>query len=271
VNGFETLKTMDIGEIYRQTHISVAELQAILAKRFENFNRAKALGFFKILEREYNLDLSELVAEYEAFHGSKSEDNQIFVVAKEEKSRAGKYLIVVLALIAVTLGWTFAQLARNSQSAAQVTTRSASETPKSAAEEINPLAEEAKRTIAEPKPMETLAPIVIEPTIEERREESAAAQFYIVPEGDLWMQITYLDTGQSEQRTISSRYELDPTRDADFLFGHGRFTLIRGSEIIEPQTNLRQRLRLNNGSLTRVVAPTRSPTTESAQAQGETN
>ncbi|MDR2639392.1 MAG: hypothetical protein LBC09_06130 [Helicobacteraceae bacterium] len=264
MNGFETLKTMDIGEMYRKTHISAAELQAILAKRFENFNRAKALGFFKILEREYNLDLSELAAEYEAFYGAKNQDDQIFVVAKEEKNRAGKYLIVVLALIAVTLGGTFAHLTGNPQSS-QNATRSASAS--NAVATPNPLVEEAKQTIAEPKVEETLAPIPIEPSAEERRQISAAMQFYVQPEGDLWIQITYLDTGQREQRTISSRYDFDPARDAEFLFGHGRFKLIYGSDTIEPQTNLRQRLRLSDGALTRIVAPVRNQPQETISAQ----
>jgi cytoskeletal protein RodZ len=266
---------MDLGDMYRQTRISVAELKALLAKRFENFNRAKALGFFKILEREYNLDLSDLVAEYEAFYGAKNEDEQIFVVAKEEKSRAGKYLIVVLALIVVALGWTFAQLGENAQSpqSAPIAPTQPIVTPTpTVAPSPSSLVEAARQTIAEPRSAETLAPIVIEPTAEEQSVASAPiAQFYVLPEGDLWIQITYLDTGQREQRTVSARYDFDPTRDADFLFGHGRFRLTYGSEVVEPQTNLRQRLRFSNGVLARVPAPPRSRPQEAAEAQSEVN
>jgi hypothetical protein len=263
---------MDVGEMYRQTHISVAELQAIIAKRFESFNRAKALGFLKILEREYNLDLSDLAAEYETFYGAKNDDKQIFVVAKEEKSAVGKYIIVVLALIAIALGWAFAKFASDDSESATPIVAPPPPTEETAQTEIKPtetiapiapivvppqntLINEALQTIIDPKPAETLAPIAIENAQNPIDVAAPTSQFYIIPDGDLWVQVTYADSGEREQRTISSRYDLDSSRDADFLFGHGRFRLINGATVIEPQTNSRQRIRFRSGVLSPITAP----------------
>ncbi|MDR0664918.1 MAG: hypothetical protein LBF86_05290 [Helicobacteraceae bacterium] len=266
-SGFETLKTMNVNEMYRQTRISVAELQAILSKRFENFNRAKALGFFRILEREYNLDLSDLVAEYEAFYGAKEENNQIFVVAKEEKNHIGKYLIVVLALIAIALGWAFAKFAVELPQSAERT--AAAPAPIENAQ--NPLIERAMQTIDEPEPTETLAPIIVEPIETEQSQIAQVLEFYVIPEGDLWIQTNYLDTGEQEQKTISARYDFDSTREADFLFGHGRFKLVCGTTVMEPQSNIRQRVRFKDGDISPILItqPRNAPITE--QNDTETN
>jgi hypothetical protein len=297
VNGFETLKTIDVGEMYRRTHISVAELQAILAKRFDAFNRAKALGFFKILEREYALDLSELIAEYEAFCGGKNENDRIFVVAKEEKSSAGKYLAIVLVLIAVVLGWAFAQFLKSapsgSSSASSPTvavaanaattntqsTPSASTAPNAARTASVPSApsspiEEAKAIVSAPPPSERLAPIAVEPAAQAGRNDAAIAptsQFYVVPKRDLWVGILYLDSGQREQRTISARYDFDPIREVEITFGHGEFKLVYGSEIIEPETNLTQRMRFNAGSVARLSTFSQRRAQETATSNTGTN
>jgi hypothetical protein len=276
VSGFETLKTMDVVEMYRQTHISVAELRLILAKRFESFNRAKALGFFKILEREYNLDLSELVAEYEAFHGNKRENEEIFVVAKEEKGKTGAYLAVALVALAIALGWIFAKALGVWQNGA-----SNNASPPAAVVSVptqTPIVEAAKEVASSPRPNETLtpeiAPQIVAPTNQEALEASEApspSRFYVIPERDLWIGIRYLDTDQSEQKTISARYEFDPLREQQITFGHGRFRLIYGFETIEPKTDSSQIMRFKNGTIARVPTRTRETPPASAPSRSPTD
>ncbi|WP_459816787.1 phosphatidylglycerophosphate synthase [Campylobacter concisus] len=63
----ENLKEIGIKEISRKTHIEPTFLQYIFDKNFEKLSRLNMRGYTKILQREYGVDLSELLAEYDAF------------------------------------------------------------------------------------------------------------------------------------------------------------------------------------------------------------
>ena len=67
MNELENLKEIGIKEISRKTHIEPTFLQYIFDKNFEKLSRLNIKGYAKILQREYGVDLSELLAEYDAF------------------------------------------------------------------------------------------------------------------------------------------------------------------------------------------------------------
>lgn len=62
----EILKKIGVKEINKTTKISVNKIEDILEKRFSNIQRVRVVGFLKILEREYKVDLSEWLKEYDA-------------------------------------------------------------------------------------------------------------------------------------------------------------------------------------------------------------
>ncbi len=53
-----------------KTFISDVDLEQFLNKDFSNINKTRALGFIQILEREYNVDLSELRSDYLTYESS---------------------------------------------------------------------------------------------------------------------------------------------------------------------------------------------------------
>lgn len=61
----EKLRKIGVREIAKVTKISTNRLEDILEKRFENIQRVRAEGFLNILEREYKVDLSEWLKEYD--------------------------------------------------------------------------------------------------------------------------------------------------------------------------------------------------------------
>ena len=67
MNELENLKEIGVKEISRKTHIEPTFLQYIFDKNFEKLSRLNMRGYAKILQREYGVDLSELLAEYDAF------------------------------------------------------------------------------------------------------------------------------------------------------------------------------------------------------------
>ena len=71
----ENLKEIGIKEISRKTHIEPTFLQYIFDKNFEKLSRLNIRGYAKILQREYGIDLSELLAEYDAFMQENTPDD----------------------------------------------------------------------------------------------------------------------------------------------------------------------------------------------------
>ncbi len=66
------LKTLDIHEIQSRTHISMSSLEAILNQSYDKLERIHFSGFISILEREYQVDLSDIRSEYAAFNPAPS-------------------------------------------------------------------------------------------------------------------------------------------------------------------------------------------------------
>ncbi|ABB45181.1 hypothetical protein Suden_1907 [Sulfurimonas denitrificans DSM 1251] len=60
-SGIDKLKKIGIQKIHENTHISRLHVEAILQENFEDMhNKVQLGGFLSILEREYNVDLSDL-------------------------------------------------------------------------------------------------------------------------------------------------------------------------------------------------------------------
>ena len=61
------LEDLDLREVSERTHIEPEFFQALMDRDFAEMSRFNVEGFFKILKREYELDLSDLLAEFRAF------------------------------------------------------------------------------------------------------------------------------------------------------------------------------------------------------------
>ena len=115
MNELENLKEIGIKEISRKTHIEPTFLQYIFDKNFEKLSRLNMRGYAKILQREYGVDLSELLAEYDAFmqENTPDESNKTVVSPKiasytpdditNQRQGGGSgffFWIIILAIIA---------------------------------------------------------------------------------------------------------------------------------------------------------------------------
>lgn len=76
------LEDLDFKEVAERTRIEPEFFEALLAKDFKELSKFNVKGFFKILKREYDLDMDAFFAEYEAFLGKDK--------AKEEKKESPK-------------------------------------------------------------------------------------------------------------------------------------------------------------------------------------
>jgi hypothetical protein len=245
MNALEQLREIGPLTISRQTHISIEEIQAILDERYDRFNRTKAVGFVKILEREYDIDLQEWLEAFDEHNGDRDETEEIFVYAKSEEAgfpRMATAIAILLFVLAV--GYYF----WSAGSVAPVTP--ANQTSESA------LVGEAKGAIesSEEPQEETLSPVEVE-TTEIALEEPARIAFYVESDVDLWVGSYYSGSGQREGRIIKGRYDLDASADQVITFGHGHFTLVYGDQRFSPGNDQLQRFRLRDGVLTQMASP----------------
>jgi cytoskeletal protein RodZ len=105
----EILGNRSIKEMNEQTNISEESLEALLEGNFEVLQRAKALGFVSILEREYQVDLNSLKEEINHyFHEHQSMESITLNVPQieEQRGRSPLFLVLVFGLI-VFASWYF--------------------------------------------------------------------------------------------------------------------------------------------------------------------
>ncbi len=77
--------------ISQRTNISVENLKSLEEENFERLSRVKALGFIQILEREYDLDMTDLIFQIKTyFEENKLEmGNEVVVLAKDSRDNSG--------------------------------------------------------------------------------------------------------------------------------------------------------------------------------------
>jgi hypothetical protein len=63
-NGIDILKDIGLKNVSNKTFINLENLTYLLDKDFEKLHKTKALGFIQILQRDFNVDLSELKDDY---------------------------------------------------------------------------------------------------------------------------------------------------------------------------------------------------------------
>ena len=105
--GLDKLKLIGVQKIHEVTHLTKHHVKSILDETFEGINRVQFVGFISILEREYNVDLSELKTKGMVYFQEINDENpnskhNVFVTPKKKKNLIPVYItLVVLIFIAV--------------------------------------------------------------------------------------------------------------------------------------------------------------------------
>ena len=77
MDSIKALEKIGLREVSRKTYIELSYLKLMLDKDFSKLHRIKTLGFVKIIKREYNIDMSDWVAEFEAYLEKRVENSEI--------------------------------------------------------------------------------------------------------------------------------------------------------------------------------------------------
>lgn len=265
MNDISMLEELGLQEVSRKTHIEVKYLQWMLEKKFDKLNRINTLGFVKILSREYPLDLSAWVEEFETYwtenrQEPSSVERMYISSSHNSSSRRWPWMLILLLLAAASAGWYF-----DAQKYFDLSMGQESEQNVSHLYTTTPVVEEARENLEtmvleenmtttsegtlilpdekEESANETNASDVVHPDIEEKVSPSennttASAQnevvveenVFIKPGVKIWVGIVYLDNMKRASFLTEENIVFDMKREQIVTTGHGRFDLIKGEQ-----------------------------------------
>ncbi|GAA8930129.1 hypothetical protein SLK231_13720 [Helicobacter pylori] len=242
----QILKEVGVAEICKATKIASKNIHSILEKRYESLSRVHARGFIQILEREYKIDLSAWVKEFdkvcvfkEGVGEEKNQETSPEETAKKplkveldysinqantslsKKTSKWKPFVLVLGVIVIILVVVIIQNSsslkeeRGQESAIKSGTKNTSN-------EANPTEENKPETT---------------PKLEEKHKEQDKLEkkaikenpntIYIIPKRDIWVEVVDLDEKKNSfQKVFKKNYPLETKNHRLLLrFGHGHLSL----------------------------------------------
>ncbi|GAA7978397.1 hypothetical protein HpBT077_00640 [Helicobacter pylori] len=243
----QILKEVGVTEICKATKIASKNIHSILEKRYESLSRVHARGFIQILEREYKIDLSAWVKEFdkvcvfkEGVSEEKNQETDPEETAKKplkveldysinqantslsKKSSKWKPFVLVIGVIVIVLAVVIIQNSSSLKEEKERESAIKSGTKKSSFDDAN-LAEENK-----PEPTPKLEE---KPKEQDKQEKEAIKEnpntIYIIPKKDIWVEVIDLDEKKNSfQKVFKKSYPLETKNHRLLLrFGHGHLSL----------------------------------------------
>lgn len=246
---FEDLKAIGIQQISEKTKITQTKIKQIFNKEFENLERVSTTGFIKLIEKEFNANLSDWLDEYNRFLESKKEkiEEKPLFTWNTKKSSPLKRILLTLILLIIIIATIFVYL------------KSTNQTLESLKERIFKLIQEESQTLKQnqiqPETNETKVTsesikIEYEATVENNTsqivEENISAnietqinnqeqnittqlpsqhqksqKMVIIPKHKVWLGVINLDTGNRINRFIESEFVLDRKKRLLVVLGKG--------------------------------------------------
>ncbi|GAA8587093.1 hypothetical protein KYTH43_06280 [Helicobacter pylori] len=243
----QILKEVGVAEICKATKIASKNIHSILEKRYESLSRVHARGFIQILEREYKIDLSAWMKEFdkvcvfkEGVSEEKNQETDPEETAKKplkveldysinqantslsKKSSKWKPFVLVVGVIVIVLAVVIIQNSSSLKEERERESAIKSGTKKSSFDDAN-LAEENK-----PEPTPKLEE---KPKEQDKQEKEAIKEdpntIYIIPKRDIWVEVIDLDEKKNSfQKVFKKSYSLETKNHRLLLrFGHGHLSL----------------------------------------------
>ncbi len=243
----QILKEVGVAEICKATKIASKNIHSILEKRYESLSRVHARGFIQILEREYKIDLSAWMKEFDKActfkEGVSEEQNQETnpeETAKKplkveldysinqantslsKKSSKWKPFVIVLGVIVIILVIVIIQNSSSLKEEREQESAIKSGTKKNSFNEANPT--EENKPEPTPKPEE-------KPKEHDKQGKEAIKEnpntIYIIPKRDIWVEVIDLDEKKNSfQKVFKKNYSLETKNHRLLLrFGHGHLNL----------------------------------------------
>ncbi|EMH36146.1 hypothetical protein HMPREF1425_00577 [Helicobacter pylori GAM71Ai] len=243
----QILREIGIQEIYKATKIASKNINYILEKRYESLSRVHARGFIQILEREYKIDLSAWVKEFDkacTFKEGVGEEQKQETSPEEtakkplkveldysinqantslsKKSSKWKPFVIVLGVVVIILVVVIIQNSSSLKEEREQESAIKPGTKNSSFNEVSP---------TEEKKLEPTPKLEEKPKEQDKQEKEAIKEnpdtIYIMPKRDIWVEVIDLDEKKNSfQKVLKKSYPLEAKNHRLLLrFGHGHLIL----------------------------------------------
>ncbi|MGL2780805.1 sialidase [Helicobacter pylori] len=243
----QILKEVGAAEICKATKIASKNIHSILEKRYESLSRVHARGFIQILEREYKIDLSAWVKEFDkvcVFKEGVGEEQKQETSPEEtakkplkveldysinqantslsKKSSKWKPFVIVLGVVVIILVVVIIQNSSSLKEEREQESAIKPDTKNSSFNETNP---------TEEKKLEPTPKLEEKPKEQDKQGKEAIKEnpntIYIIPKRDIWVEVIDLDEKKNSfQKVFKKSYPLEAKNHRLLLrFGHGHLIL----------------------------------------------
>lgn len=260
-DAIEKLRGIGAQKIHQDTHIAREYAQAIIHETFDDLKSVQFQGFISILEREYDLDLSELRAKglkhFQDLKGGVNKPQKVFIAPKKKKNYAVLYKFLSVALFISAVAYTFVYLNSIPEEALQVDDtkiNSAAKSLSSGSLQVENI--QSEQNITSDEVNETA---IQESFIEENEDEQPKEEIVqedkilkIFTNRKVWIGIVEIDTNKKRSLFVSKEYEVNASKNWLFLIGSGAIDFDYEGEKQQFSSSNAMRFKFVDGNLSKI-------------------
>jgi len=264
----DLFEKFSIEEINKKTKISPIALRYIKNKEFTKIQRVKFIGFVRIIEKEFNIDLSELIEEYNQAtqHTDTTTQNEPAVELKEPKKH-NTLILLILAIVLFAIGAyllykQYESIKGNpaktiSNNYLPLEKNSTNESTDNVMTTENSFQKETNKTSDKNSTLnETSNKQNTSQHITSKDKKALPKTIEIYPNEKVWFKAINLDNNKTVQYLTSNPKTLNGG-NWYIKFGHGNITISYGNQTITPKTKKIVRILFKNGKIKFLKKPNR--------------
>ncbi|MFA6195901.1 MAG: hypothetical protein WC656_04580 [Sulfurimonas sp.] len=276
--GLERLKEIGAQKIHERTHIAKEHVQQLLSETFDSINRIHFIGFISILEREYDVDLSDLKAKGLEYYKNtvvapKTMNHAVFNPDKKKNSNNLFYILLTFLLVGAFIYFELApameesdsgqiinntiieNAQKNIENTAKVDVNDTNNSNISDAIVVNNNIHDNNKmqtAIMETSKVEVPKMEVSKTEVHKTELQTETKTFKIIPRKKVWVGYYDLKTNQKNQQSTENEIVLDADKDWLIAFGHGYVNIEVNSQIKEFASNQKTRFKYVDGKLSEI-------------------
>lgn len=279
MDSWKKLEDLNLFEVQKRTQIEIVCLELIIKKDFKSLSRFNINGFIKILQREYELDFTSFLEEYEAYlaENGVEKKNSAHVcprMSSYTKEKSYFWFFVVIIVVALIILSALA-VSRLLQDVADENTTNVLNQEQIIIEEndtnatilfnekdfieenstdnnesveeildVNVSVQDENTSINENLIIEENAP---------KKAEALVNESVIKPSAELWLGMVDLKTFQKSSKTIKNEFVISLEKDMLITTGHAAFSLNdEHNNILEFKSGVSKFLMIKDGKIKQI-------------------
>jgi hypothetical protein len=261
--GLEKLKIIGVQKIYEKTHITRRNVENILNRSFDKIPKVQFRGFISILEREYKVDLQDLVKEFESYTKYEEKISETLIPElKNEYIKFNNKTLVIALMATFVIGYFIISSLVHSKTESTEINNSEIATAKANLDHndsnITAVVVDSNETNKSLEHNSTKLPVTPTQTtsstpiasVSTTQDAAKGTKFEIIPEKVLWVLYREMGSDKHHQAITQSPITLDPSKNYLLELGHGLIKVNLGTEIKEFHGQNKKYFKYENGQLT---------------------